>query len=276
MPTLIPEDVQQAIVRMEAERCPYVLATVVWTSGLSSGKPGSRAVITPDGVLRGWVGGACTLGAVVRTAQDALSTDTPVVLRVGPEAALQSAPSSSPNGTRRTHVSHCASEGVYEVFIEPRRPRPQLVVFGDTPIAATLCKLARVVDFDVVAVVKGPAERPDAHRVVQGPDLDGVQVDANTYLVVATMGQWDTAALGVAASSDADFVSLVASRKRWARLRERLSSRVSADKLDRVRAPGGLDLGAVPHTEIAVSLLAEVVAHKARVHGTAATETQVA
>lgn len=262
MPVLVPEDVAAAQARLDAARVPYALATVVWTAGLSSGKPGARAVITEDGTLHGWVGGACTLGAVVRTAKEALATDEPVVLRVGPERDIALVRDAA-DDHRRTSLSRCASEGTYEVFIEPHRPKPQLIVLGDTPVAATLCRLARVVDFDVVAGVKGPAARPEAHRTISGPDLSSLNLDDNTWLVVATMGQWDKAALESAVSSEVEFVALVASPKRWARLREGLLTRHPQNRVDRVIAPGGLDLGPVPHHEIAVSLLAQIVQAKA-------------
>ncbi len=264
MAELIPEDVDAAIARLERDRRPYVLATLVWTAGSGSAKAGSRAVVTPDGQLRGWVGGACTLGAVVNTSREALELGQPLMLRVGPEGTTP--PAWTDDDNRRARKSNCASKGIYELFIEPRPPVPQLVILGDTMLAARLGRLAKAIDYRVVASVKGPQtehDRPEVDLLVTDASLDGITIDDETFVVVAGMGQWDKKAVALAVASDAEFVAVVASPKRWASLREHLSVSFPAEALDRVIAPAGLDLGRLTHEEIAVSILAQIVQTRA-------------
>ncbi|MEM1414805.1 MAG: XdhC/CoxI family protein [Myxococcota bacterium] len=253
------EDVPSASLELDRRREPYALATVVWTKGTSSGKAGDKALVTADGTLRGWVGGACAIGTVIRECRAALDEGRPRVLLVGADELAGGDGSRVP---RIGRPATCASEGSYEIFIEPRLPRPQLVILGDAPVARTLGALARTVGFEVVVSTKEAAPRAEAHRVVPQADLSDVVIDARTWVVVATMGRWDGKALRAALATDARFVGLVASARRWAKLRRELEAGLG-EALRRVRAPVGLDLGPLPHEEIAVAILAELVRDKA-------------
>lgn len=251
---------------LDRRREPYALATVVWTKGTSSGKAGDKALVTDAGKLHGWVGGACAIGTVLRECRAAMDEGRPRVLLVGADELAGADGSRVP---RIGRPASCASEGSYEIFIEPKLPRPQLVIFGDAPVARTLGALARTVGYEVVvssATAEGPA-RPEAHRVVPQADLSGVVVDARTWVVVATMGRWDGKALRAALATPARFIGLVASQRRWATLARQLGPDFG-DALARVRAPVGLDLGPLPHEEIAVAVLAELVQDKAAVAAT--------
>ncbi len=135
--------------------------------------------------------------------------------------------------------SSCASEGVIEVLIEPQLPRPLLAILGDGQAALSLGELARTIDWRVTTELT--------------PDADAV--------VVATMGHADEEALESALANRAGYVGLVASARRAAVVLGRLRERgVSEDALARVRSPAGLDLGPATQPEIAVAILAELVA----------------
>ena len=135
--------------------------------------------------------------------------------------------------------SSCASEGVVEVLIEPQLPRPLLAILGDGQAALSLGELARTIDWRVTTELT--------------PDADAV--------VVATMGHADEEALESALANRAGYVGLVASARRAAVVLGRLRERgVSEDALARVRSPAGLDLGPATQPEIAVAILAELVA----------------
>lgn len=255
---LEPGDVQATVRELEARREPYALATVVWTRGRSSGKAGDRAVVTADGRLRGWIGGACALGTVLREGQRALTSGVSRVLCIGTPDDFPAS-----DEARVFEKASCASEGSYEVFIEPRRPPTQLVVLGDSPLAATLGQLAKSLGYRVVVGAKAPLGRAEADQQVEGADLSTVTVDDSTYVVVATQGQWDREALRGALATDAPYVALVASARRWGKLARGLREELGDEAVERVRAPAGLDLGPVPHQEIAVAVLAEVVREKA-------------
>jgi xanthine dehydrogenase accessory factor len=133
----------------------------------------------------------------------------------------------------------CASEGVVEVLIEPVLPSPLLTIVGESPAALTLAELARVVGWRV---------RRDG---VEGADA----------VVVATMGHGDEELLAAALASGPGYVGLVASARRATSVLADLRARGLDDEdVLRVRAPAGLDLGPSSQEEIAVAILAELVA----------------
>ena len=225
----------------------FALATVVWRQAPSSGKLGSRAVITVDGRVHGWIGGACAEPVVIREAQRVIRDREPVLLLLGtPEqfgADLQGP--GVPHGMTVIPIS-CQSEGAVEVYVEPVVPTVQLTIVGRSPMAHTLADLAAALDWDAV--------------VVDADDFTGDGIDARSVVVVATQGHGDEESLERAVKAQPAFVGLVASRKRGQAVLGYLADRgVSREGLDRVRVPVGLDLGHTAHREIAVSILAELV-----------------
>ena len=243
---------------LSAEGEPFVLATVVWSRAPSSGKPSSTAVITTDGVLRGWLGGACAEPVVIREALRALEEGTPRLLFLGAPDELE--------GQRREGVVTvpiaCQSEGALEVYVEPVIPSPQLVVIGRSPAVDALAAMAAALGWRAVVVDDGgdPALHPGVERVLTELDLGGAGVDEGSFIVVATQGHYDEDALQRALETPAAYVGLVASRRRAEAVLGYLRDRgVSEEDLARVRAPAGLDLGRLPNQEIAVAILAELV-----------------
>lgn len=211
---------------------PFALATVVSVQRPASARRGDRGLVTADGALVGWVGGACSEPIVVREALRAVAEGMPRLVRIGP-------PGTPGSADVVCAESHCASEGVVEVLVEPQLPSPLLAVVGDGPAARTLAELARTVGW----------------RVTHEPD---VAADA---IVVATMGTNDEESLAAALAGTAGYVALVASAKRAGVVLEALRGRgVPEEALARVRSPAGLDLGPCTQEEIAVAVLAEVVA----------------
>src|SRR5260370_41689822 len=116
----------------------FALAPVVWRQGPSSGKQGSRAIITADGELRGWIGGACAEPTVIREARAAIADGQPRLLLLGPADKFGDA---VPDGMTVVPIS-CQSEGALAVYIEPVLPAPHLVGVGRAPMAETLTQLA--------------------------------------------------------------------------------------------------------------------------------------
>lgn len=230
--------------QLAAARRPHALVTVVWSAAPSSGKAGYKAVVTGDGEMFGWIGGACSQPAVLRECRRAIAEGTPRVLCLGDDAHFP------PPGVGRLHQPiTCTSEGALEIFIDPQLPTAQVVVIGEAPVAVALAKMAEAVGFDVQSV---------------GGDLDLGVVDDRTFVVVATMGQYDDEALRAALATKAPYVGMVASSRRAASVLDLLARQgVSRDQLDRVHAPAGLDLGTLPQEEIAVAILAEIVKLKA-------------
>ncbi len=240
---------------------PFVLATVVWRRGPTSGKQGSKAVILPDGTVRGWLAGACAEPTVIAEARAAMADGRPRLLFLGPADEL--------DGVLRAGVATvplaCESEGALEVYLEPNLPPPHVVVIGRSPAADTIAALAHALEWRATIVDdEGSADHPGGIPVVAELDLAGLGVDSATAVVVATQGHYDEAALEVALGTGAGYVGLIASRRRADAVREYLRDRGIADEaVDRVRAPAGLDLGEVEPGEIGVAVLAELVALKA-------------
>jgi len=235
------ETLLAAAYELSRRREPFALATVVRCERPTSAKPGAKALVRADGSVTGWVGGSCAEPLVVREALAALRDGQPRLLAlVGDGTAAHG----SPREGMREHAMPCHSGGTLEIYVEPVLPRPQLVLVGSGPVAETLATLAGAVGFEVVAVA-GASE------------LAGVATSAETAIVVATHGRFDEDALEQALRSDARYVSLVASPKRAQAVVEALAARDVPT--ERLKAPAGLDLGAVTPEEIAVSILAEVV-----------------
>ena len=247
------DDVLATAAELEAGRTPYCLATVVWRRAPTSAQTGARAVVTADGRLRGWLGGACAEPSVLRVALQALSDGRPRLLCLGAEDEFPPA-----GKGREVQPVGCASEGALEVFIEPHLPRPQVVTIGGAPMAEALAEMARVVGFESHRV-----EPPEDATDLAGEIRSGLQeagVGSASFVVVATMGRFDEPSVTAALETGAPYVALVASRKRAETVREHLrKTGRSEEELDRLRAPAGLDLGSVRHEEIAVAVLAEIV-----------------
>ncbi len=250
-------------VELTTHRVPYVLATVVWRRGPSSGRRGSKAVILADGTVRGWLGGACAEPSVVRHARDCLETGDPALLFLGQPGEFDGR---SLEGMRQVAMA-CESEGALEVYLEPHRPEPQVIVVGRSPAVDALAELAVAVGWQATVIDDGgnPDEHTRPELVRTKLDLSDLVIDGATAVVVATQGHYDDLALEAALAGDAGYVGLIASGKRAATVLDHLGSRgVAAAELDRVQAPAGLDLGAVANAEIAVAVMADLVARRAR------------
>jgi xanthine dehydrogenase accessory factor len=144
----------------------------------------------------------------------------------------------------------CHSGGSLEIFIEPVLPKPELLLVGRGPVVETLMKLGEAMDFAVTLV---SSEVSAIHLPQRG-------ITPRTYIVVVTHGTSDEDALEQALRTGAGYVSLVASPKRAGAVIGALRARgVPAEQLSRLRAPAGLDIGAVTPREIAVSIVAEIV-----------------
>ncbi len=250
-------------------REPYVRVTVVWAASPVSARAGDAGLVTADGRLRGWVGGSCAEPVVVRQALDALAEGTSRLVHLAPPQDL---PPARP-GVVTAAVS-CASEGSLEVFVEPRLPPAHLVVVGRSPLARALATMAVAVGFDVAVVERDGADAgdfPGTAQVVDGLDLAAAGAGPASYVVVATMGRYDEDAVEAALASGAGYVALVASARRAATVLAVLrDSGMAEEALARVKAPAGLALGDLPHVEIAVAVLAEIVAAKAEAKATPA------
>jgi xanthine dehydrogenase accessory factor len=229
-----PAEVLVEAGRLAARGEPCVLATVTRVLRPASTRRGDRALITSEGDLHGWVGGDCSEHIVVREALAALAEREPRLVRIGPPGTELDAPDDVV-----VAESHCASAGVVDVLIEPCLPMPLLAVIGDSPAGRALARLARDIGWRV------------SDEVV--PEADAV--------VVASMGHGDQAALAAALATRAHYVGLVASARRARSVLATMRDEgMGEESLARVHSPAGLDLGSSTQEEIAVAILAQLVA----------------
>jgi xanthine dehydrogenase accessory factor len=161
----------------------------------------------------------------------------------------------------------CHSGGSVDIYLEPVLPAPKLLLFGVSPAAQALARLAKVMGYSV-DVIDPDADRvgfPDAERI-----LDTVSVEelasrpasqkGRLFAVVATLGQHDEESTLAALGVEPAYLGVVASRKRFAQIRETLAARgASAQALESITNPAGIDIGARAPEEVALSILAEIV-----------------
>ncbi|MBW4022354.1 MAG: XdhC /CoxI family-like protein [Proteobacteria bacterium] len=245
---MVAAEVGDLIAAMTRRAEPFALATVVRTVSATAAKPGAKAVILPDGTVgAGWIGGGCARGAVLRAARAAMADGRPRLISVQPEDVLQA--QSVAAGEVREGIEFarnaCASRGTMDVFVEPVLPPPRLVVWGASPVAAALSRLAPEFGFAVAA--GSVSERP------------------GDYIVVSTQGRGDAEALKAALAAEAGYTAFVGSTAKVAALKSALLTEgVPASRLERLRGPAGLDIGAVTPEEIALSIIAEMVRERRR------------
>lgn len=250
MPTqMLSPDMSLAADDLRARQQPFAFATIVRTAGATAAKPGAKALIAADGtVLHGWLGGGCTRSAVKRAVQQALQDGTPQLISVAPEEELSQkgvASGEEVDGLRFAR-NGCPSKGTVDIFVEPCLPLPELVVFGNAPVAQALTDL-------------GPRFDWDLNSAPLDMELPPMPAPRRRVVVVATQGQGDLEALSQALGSGAEHVAFVGSRRKYAALAEKLAAKGLCDAaIKAVRAPAGLDIGAVTPEEIALSILAEL------------------
>jgi xanthine dehydrogenase accessory factor len=244
---------------------PFALATVVRTVSATAAKAGAKAVILPDGTIyEGWIGGGCARAAVLKAAKDALADGQSRLVSVQPPGVLDEKGLKA--GEEREGVrfakNMCPSQGTMDIFVEPVLPRPQVVICGSSPVAVAIADLARRSGF-AVTICAPAAEQSgfaEVDRRIEGYALP-VNEAGSRFVVVSTQGRGDEAALLAALAVDVDYVAFVGSRKKAEVLKAALAERgVTPERLAKLKAPAGLDLGAITPDEIAISILAEIIA----------------
>jgi xanthine dehydrogenase accessory factor len=259
---------EQAALR-QAKGQTFAIATVVRTVSVTAAKAGAKALIGPDGSIEeGWIGGGCARAAVVKAARQCMLDGQSRLVSIAPKDALAELGAAA--GEERGGVFYaknsCPSQGTMDVFVEPVLPSPRLLILGASPVAVSLARLASSMGFDV-AVAAAPEEHdrfgPDVRRLVgvAAPTEAG----ENAFVVVSTQGAGDRAALKSAAAMDARYRAFVGSRRKAETLKSELAKEgVFEEALAAIKAPAGLDISAISADEIALSILAEMIAVRRR------------
>jgi xanthine dehydrogenase accessory factor len=257
-------DFFEQITALRRAGTPFVLATVVGRRAPVSAHLGDRAIVFADGRMEGFVGGACSREIIRQQALDALTTRCSRLVTIRPDASDTTTATSEHVVVPMT----CVSEGAIDVYVEPFSQARRLIVAGATPVADSLTKLARSMDYDVVRVVDGREQR-DIETATPGVTVVGLDAleawlresvngSADLSAVVVSQGHYDEDALEPLLKSGVPYIGLVASRQRAAAVRAQLEDR-RVPGAATIRNPAGLDLGARTPPEVALSILAEIV-----------------
>ena len=225
---------------LRAARTPFVVATVVRAQRPTSVHTGDAALVLGDGTIEGFVGGTCAEQSVRLHALRALETGEALLLRILPGDGEAPAAEGAV-----TVQNPCLSGGSLEIFLEPMLASPRVLVVGETPIASAVARMGAELDLDMV--------------VVAGADVEPATDDL--ALVVAAHGRDELSALRRGLEAGLPYVGLVASRVRGAAVVAELQAEgVAEERLADLETPAGLDIGARTPEEIALSILARIVA----------------
>ncbi|UCE70379.1 MAG: XdhC family protein [Flavobacteriaceae bacterium] len=236
----------------------FAIAQVIDRTAPSSGKVGDKALILESGELIGWIGGGCVRGIVIKEALGVIRTKRYRRIRISPEG-----------GTRETanykeYVMSCQSKGTVEVLIEAVIPQPEVLIVGKSNIARKLAALASEADFRVTVMGRDADAQmfPMAHKVLDQVDFTHFGDGANRYILVATQGEEDDQSVLRALQTSAPYVGFVASSKKAADLKPFLIREgVAESRVQQLRSPAGLDINAKLASEVAISILAEIISH---------------
>ena len=239
---MIKGELADKVGQLAHDRMPFVIATVVRARRPTSVRPGDSAIVLPDGTIDGFVGGVCAESTVRLYSLRALETGEPVLLRLVP-GDDEADTDRSLEGAVVEH-NPCLSGGSLEIFLEPQLPAARIVVVGSAPIATALGCVARAADYEVVHTERD----------------DGEGLGSAAAVIVASHGSGEERVLAEALAAGVPYVALVASATRGAAVRAALE--VPEELRTQLHTPAGLSIGADTPAEIAISILAEVVAER--------------
>ncbi len=236
-------DILELAADLKAKGEAFALATVVRTVSVTAAKAGAKAIIRVDGaVSAGWIGGGCARGAVLRAAREAIKDGESRLVSVQPKDLLDQLGVAAGEVRAGTQFAKnmCPSQGTMDIFVEPILPRPQLVVFGSSPVGVALAELAH--RFGYFVIVCAPASD---HANFEEADVfaDGFAIPSaykgDGFIVVATQGKGDSAALRAALDAPSAYTAFVGSHKKAEALRKELAEAgLESERLARIQGAG--------------------------------------
>ncbi len=238
---------------------PAALAMVVRREAPSSGKPGDKALITKEGEVKGWIGGGCTKGIVIKEALEAIQQQTPRLVKIQPAMDTPDLP-----GVKNYRMT-CMSGGTVELYIEPIMAVTQIHIFGRSHIAKALCEIGHASGYKMNVITNLAEEEmfPNASSVTKLSDFTKERSLENDYVVVCTQGEDDAESVLAAIRSNPKYLAFVSSRRKANSIFMELKrGGIEHDQLVRIKTPAGLDINAKTPEEVAISILAEIVQTK--------------
>lgn len=250
-------DIFAEIARLRKEGRKAALATIIQVQGSIPSYESSKILVRDDGSIVGTVGGGCVEAEVWSAAQEVMREEKPRRLHFNLNANPE-------------YDNGLICGGSLDIFVEPILATPTLYLFGGGHVSLYVSKIASVAGFDVVvsddrAAFASKERFPEALETYAGPweeTFTKLQVNTLSYLVLVTRGhKGDLTCLRWALTTPARYIGMIGSKRKFIEISKVLESEgVPAAKLERVHSPVGLDIGALTPEEIAVSIVAEMIA----------------
>ena len=250
-------DLYEEIVKLKAEGRSGALATIIGTEGSTPRETGAKMLVREDGTILGTIGGGGLEGQVIRDALMVIGEERPRTVHydlTGMEAA---------------GAAGMICGGVLDIYIEPVIPTPTVFIFGGGHISLFVARIGAMAGFQV-AVIDDRAEFaskerfPEARQVIAEKFslvFPRLQVNRSSYLVIVTRGHADDQeVLEWALTTEARYIGMIGSRKKIRTLYRNLEEKgIAPERLERVFAPIGLDIGALTPEEIAVAIVGQLI-----------------
>ena len=254
---------------LASRREAFAVATVTKTEGSTLAKPGFKILISGRGdVVRGTLGGGCPEGPICEVALRAMLDGSPRVVRVHLVDAAKAVAGTMRESSEDEIYVETDCGGTLEVFVEPMLPTERVIVVGQggrDDVEDALVHQAKALGFEVVVVDPMPDLRESPDAIVKSAVVDPTTfpIGDRDSIVVLTKGERDVDVLESLSKTTARFVGLLASRRRLRKDKEELERRgVARDFLSKLHAPIGLDIGARTPPELALAIMADVLATK--------------
>ncbi len=257
----------EAIAKLEAERRPYAVATVVRVSGSSLGKPGFKMVVDDRGeIVYGTLGGVCPEGPIISIALECIREEEPRLVKVHLESTEEAVKGMATSGSRDEIFVETFCGGTMEIFVDPITPARRLFIIGQggkDDVEEALVRFGKILGFEVWVIDPMPMLEAEPDKLISDIDFDLSKLDIGPRdcVVVLTKGERDVKVLEAISDKTPIYLGLMASRKRALRNLELLRERgVPEEFIARISTPAGIDIGAKMPAEIALSIMAEAVA----------------
>lgn len=249
-------DLFEEIVRMRKAGERGALATIVHTNGSIPSYESSRMLVREDGSVAGTIGGGCVEAEVWAAAKEVMQQEQPrkMVFNLNHDAAYDVG---------------LICGGTLEIFVEPLLPQPKLYIFGGGHVSLSVARAANAAGFGI-GVIDDRAAFANSERFPMATEIhtayqdafEKLKPNASTYLLIVTRGHKDDMrVLAWAVRTPARYIGMIGSKRKVISVYKALEKEgYSAEEFEHVRAPVGLDIGALSPEEIAVSITAELVA----------------
>ena len=250
-------DIYEEIVRLRQQGRRAAVATIVNVRGSIPSFETAKMLVRDDGSIVGTVGGGCVEAEVWQAAREVMETEKPRSLTFN----LNQNPK---------YDTGLVCGGTLEIFVEPVLPIPVLYLFGAGHVAHNIYKIARVAGFDVIVTddreTYASRERFPEAREIHSDDFERAMTELspneNSFVVIVTRGHRDDMrVLAWAVNTSARYIGMIGSKRKTISIYRELETQgIPAERFERVHAPIGLDIGAITPEEIAVSVVAEMIA----------------